>query len=178
MQRILIAAIGKNGELGKDDYMPWHYPEDLKRFMRVTSGHTVVMGRKTFEGMWARGKAPLANRRNIIITRSPENYQEAFSNYPKEQLDFTCSVLGLNLQFREDEKVFYCGGAQIYSEIIDHVQSMHLSRFQESYAYCDAFFPADPKSFGVFQPYIPEHLKLISEEEISGKTPFKLQTYA
>ena len=79
IERILIAAIDVDGGIGKDGYMPWHYPEDLKLFMKLTIGNTIVMGRKTFEGMFDRGKAPLKNRQNIIVTSQAADYRLRFA---------------------------------------------------------------------------------------------------
>ena len=62
----LIAAIGKNQELGKDNQLLWHLPDDLKRFKQLTTNHTIIMGRKTFESI---GK-PLPNRQNIVLTHN------------------------------------------------------------------------------------------------------------
>src|SRR5258708_5801261 len=64
----IIAAVARNGVIGRRNRMPWHLPEDLKRFRRLTLGHAVIMGRRTFESI---GKA-LAGRNNIVVTRSPD----------------------------------------------------------------------------------------------------------
>ena len=73
----IIAAIGPNRELGKNNKLLWHIPEDMKRFKQLTSGHTVIMGRKTFESI---GK-PLLNRLNIVITRDIKNFKKKYQNY-------------------------------------------------------------------------------------------------
>jgi len=72
----IIAAIGPNRELGKNNKLLWHIPEDMKRFKQLTSGHTVIMGRKTFESI---GK-PLPNRYNIVITRDVEGFDRVYGN--------------------------------------------------------------------------------------------------
>jgi dihydrofolate reductase len=184
IQKILIAAIDRDGGIGKDGYMPWHYPEDLKLFMRLTMGHTVVMGRKTFDGMFARGHAPLKKRKNIIITSRVEAYRRRFeSEYSSEQLNFTTDLNCADLEL--DGKVFYCGGAEIYRQSMlpgggsanESMDIIYLTRFAESYD-CDTFFPADPQSTSAeFIPYIPPHLILSSAEQISALQPFIFQTY-
>jgi dihydrofolate reductase len=79
-QKILIAAIDQEGGIGKDGYMPWHYPADLKLFMSLTMGNAIVMGRKTFDGMFDRDKAPLKGRQNIVLTSQADEYRAKFYN--------------------------------------------------------------------------------------------------
>jgi dihydrofolate reductase len=199
IERILIAAIDADGGIGKDGYMPWHYPEDLKLFMKLTIGSTIVMGRKTFEGMFDRGKAPLKNRQNIIVTSQAADYRLRFAEACASSNDEACAPLGgryspsqltfitdLNcVDLDVDGKVFYCGGAEIYRQLIlprrgsanEFVDVMYLTRFQESYD-CDTFFPKSSQSTTTeFIPYIPPHLTLSSTEQILGDKSFTLQTY-
>ncbi len=187
IQKILIAAIDRDGGIGKDGYMPWYYPEDLKLFMNLTIGHTIVMGRKTFDGMFDRGKAPLKGRQNIIVTSQAAEYRSRFvDKYPPSQLSFTIDIHCQDLNLDLDSKIFYCGGANIYQQIIDSTQEtlgnridiIYLSRFEESYN-CDTFFPQDNLSVGKeFMPYIPPHLTYISTEKILGQKPFIFQIYS
>ena len=176
IERILIAAIDKDGGIGKDGYMPWHYPEDLKLFMKLTIGSTIVMGRKTFDGMFDRQKAPLKKRKNIIITSRAAEYQSRFSGeYETTQLDFTTDLSCANLEL--DGKVFYCGGADIYRQSLELMDIIYLTRFAESYD-CDTFFPAAPASTSTkFIPNIPSHLSLSSTTEIPAERPFILETF-
>jgi dihydrofolate reductase len=175
-EKILIAAIDKDGGIGKDGYMPWHYPEDLKLFMRLTMGHTVVMGRKTFEGMFDRGHAPLKGRQNIIVTSQADEYRSRFAaEYSPSQLNFTTDLNCADLEL--DDKVFYCGGAEIYRQSIEFIDIIYLTRFEESYD-CDTFFPQSPESTSTeYIPYIPPHLTLSSVEQIPSDKSFTLQTY-
>jgi dihydrofolate reductase len=184
IERILIAAIDKHGGIGKDGYMPWHYPEDLKLFMRLTMGHTIVMGRKTFEGMFDRGKAPLKNRKNTIVTSQAAEYKLRFAEvyassnderYSISKLNFITDLNDVNLE--GDSKIFYCGGAEIYRQSMEFVDVIYLTRFQESYD-CDTFFPKSVQSTNTeFIPYIPSHLTLSSTEHISGDRAFIFETY-
>jgi dihydrofolate reductase len=176
IERILIAAIDADGGMGKDGYMPWHYPEDLKLFMKLTIGNTIVMGRKTFEGMFDLSKAPLKNRQNIIVTSQAADYRLRFADrYSPSQLNFITDLNCVDLEV--DGKVFYCGGAEIYRQSIEFVDIIYLTRFQESYD-CDTFFPKSSQSTTTeFIPYIPPHLNLSSTEQILGDKSFTLQTY-
>ena len=103
---IIIAAIGRNNELGKNNDLIWHLPADLKRFKKVTTRHTIIMGRNTFESI---GK-PLPNRRSIIITRNKEYQQEGclVVHSLEEALDIV----------KDEEQAFVIGGAQIYKEVM------------------------------------------------------------
>jgi dihydrofolate reductase len=179
IQKILIAAIDKNGGIGQDGYMPWYYPEDLKMFMSLTMGNTIVMGRKTFEGMHERGKAPLRGRQNIIVTSQAVDYRSRFAaKYSPSQLNFTTDIDCTDIALDVDAKIFYCGGADIYRQAIDRVDLIYLTRFEESYDDCDTFFPkASQSTNSDFTPYIPPHLKLTSSEQISAQKPFAFQTY-
>ncbi len=180
IERILIAAIDKDGGIGKDGYMPWHYPEDLKLFMRLTMGNTVVMGRKTFDGMFARGHAPLKGRQNIIVTSQADRYRSQFADkYPASQLSFTTDINCENVEIDTDVKIFYCGGANLYEQVISrgNLDIIYLSRFEETYD-CDTFFPQDPCSAGIeFVPYITCNIILTSSETIPGQRPFMFETY-
>lgn len=126
----LIAAIGKNYELGKNNDLIWHLSADLKRFKKVTTGHTIIMGRNTFESI---GK-PLPNRHSVIVTRN--------INYTQEG----CTVVhsldeALNLIDKE-ERAFIIGGAQIYKEAISNplVDQLDITHVHESFE-ADVYFP-------------------------------------
>ena len=125
----LIAAIGKNRALGKDNKLIYHIPEDLKRFKEITSGHPIIMGRKTYESI---GR-PLPNRTNIIITRDP--------NYSAEEVVIVHS-LDEALQKAEGEEVFIIGGGQIYQEALKTglITEMFITHVNHVYG-ADTFFP-------------------------------------
>jgi len=124
----IIAAIGKNHELGKENDLIWHLPNDLKRFKKVTAGHHVIMGRKTFESL---GK-PLPNRTNIIITRN--------SNYSAKGCVIVHSLDEAIDAARADANPYILGGAEIYKQamhIADVLDLTHVDAVLEA----DAFFP-------------------------------------
>ncbi len=103
----LIVAISENNAIGKDNKLIWHLPEDLKRFKRLTTGHTIIMGRNTYESI---GR-PLPNRKNIVVTRQKD--------YVAENCIVVDSIeKALELSNLEDE-VFIIGGSQIYREVLD-----------------------------------------------------------
>jgi dihydrofolate reductase len=137
---IIIAAIGRNRELGKDNDLLWHIAADLKRFKELTSGHTVIMGRRTFNSI--RNK-PLANRKNIVITRQknfPGNGALVVSS-PEEALEHT----------REDEEVFVLGGATIYAQFLSRTSKMYLTQVDAVY-HADVYFPEfDEKEWQVIE---------------------------
>jgi dihydrofolate reductase len=123
----IIAAIGKNRELGKDNDLIWHLPNDLKRFKKVTSGHDVIMGRKTFESL---GR-PLPNRTNIIITRN--------KNYKAEGC-IVVNSLEAALNTATDANPYILGGGNIYSQAIKIADVLDLT-LVDAELEADVFFP-------------------------------------
>ena len=126
----IIAAIGLNSELGKDNDLIWHLPADLRRFKKVTSGHTIIMGRNTFESI---GK-PLPNRRSIIITRN--------ISYKKEGCDVVHSLEDAIKLIKYQKNAFIIGGAQIYKEAIEKklVDQLDITKVHQNFD-ADVFFP-------------------------------------
>jgi dihydrofolate reductase len=125
MKLAIIAAIGKNRVIGKDGKLPWHISEDLKRFKRLTTGHTILMGRKTWESL---GR-PLTNRRNVVVTSKPISGVEC---YPTREAALQA--------LKDQEKVFIIGGAQLYAGTIDKADELYLT-FVEQESDGDAYFP-------------------------------------
>jgi dihydrofolate reductase len=130
----IIVAIGKNGEIGKKNKLLWHIPEDLKNFKKITTGKTVIMGRKTFESI---GK-PLPNRRNIVISRTLKKKAgeikleiEIYDDFGKIIKDFQ------NLK----EEVFIIGGEEIYKSALNYADRLYISYMEYSDSEADAYFP-------------------------------------
>lgn len=118
----LIAAVGKNYELGKDNKLIWHFKKDMEYFKEVTTGKTVVMGRKTYESI---GR-PLPNRRNIVITsRMLEGVE-------------TVKTVDEILDMHDD--IFIIGGASIYEEFIKYADKIYLTLIDKEYD-ADTYFP-------------------------------------
>jgi len=131
MEKIIIAAVAENDVIGKDGEIPWHIPEDLEHFKDKTTGHTVVMGRKTFESLPDSFK-PLPNRQNIVLTRSdfsPENESVNIANSLEEAWKKS-----------ENERVFIIGGAGVYKQCMEEADKMILTEIKEEYE-GDTFFP-------------------------------------
>ncbi|MDP9249259.1 MAG: dihydrofolate reductase [bacterium] len=126
----LIAAIGRNNELGKGNTLLWSMPADMKHFRETTALHTVIMGRKTFESI---GK-PLPDRRNIVITRDV--------NYKKEGVEIAHSLAGaLDLVADQNEEVFIIGGAELYKQTIEIADKLYITHVDAEDKDADAFFP-------------------------------------
>jgi dihydrofolate reductase len=125
----LIAAVAENNALGKDNQMIWHLPDDFKRFKQLTTGHTIIMGRKTLESM---GRA-LPNRTNIIITRQKDySYKGAVVvNSLKQALQIA----------PQDEEVFIIGGGEIFKDSMDIADKIELTYIYGISPEADAFFP-------------------------------------
>ncbi|RTQ48185.1 dihydrofolate reductase [Hymenobacter gummosus] len=112
----IVVARADNGVIGRDNQLPWHLPADLRHFKQLTSGHPVVMGRRTYESI---GR-PLPGRRNIVVTRQLD-WQAA-------GVETAASVLGaLELARQSDEEVFVIGGAEIYREALPAVDVVYLT---------------------------------------------------
>ena len=112
MKLIIIAALNRKGVIGRNGKIPWHIPEDMERFKELTTGHTVLMGRKTFESI---GK-PLPGRRNVVITSR---------NLPA--VEYYHSINEALAALGAEEKVFVIGGGEIYKQTIARADSLLLS---------------------------------------------------
>lgn len=119
----IIVAVAGNGVIGCAGRMPWHIGEDLRRFKRITSGHPVVMGRKTFESL---GNKPLPGRTNIVVTR---NADFAVPDGVVRVSSLEEALSG----FRDtDEEVFIIGGGQIYRQAVPMADKLYLTRIEAS----------------------------------------------
>ena len=123
-----IVAAAENNTIGKDNQLLWHLPNDLRFFKRTTTGHTVIMGRKTYESV---GK-PLPNRRNVIITRQV--------GYTVEGAEVVHSVAAALESCAGENEVFIVGGAEIYQQALAVVNRIYLTRVHVVLP-GDSFFP-------------------------------------
>ena len=143
----IIAAASTNNVIGLDNKLIWNIPKDLKRFKELTQGHNVIMGRKTFESL----PNPLPNRVNIVVTRNTE--------YKYEGVIICKSIIEALEHSKDDSQTFILGGGEIYSQTINIVDKIELTRIFKDYK-GDAYFPEIPiKKF-----------KLVNEEthELEG----------
>ncbi|MCG9053226.1 dihydrofolate reductase [Laribacter hongkongensis] len=126
----LIAARARNGVIGLDNRMPWHLPEDLAYFKRVTLGKPVVMGRKTFESI---GR-PLPGRLNIVVTRNPG--WQAAGVQVAHSLDAALALAAATAP----EEIMLIGGAELYRQALPQADVLYLTEIDAEFA-GDAFFP-------------------------------------
>lgn len=125
----LIAAVSENGVIGKDGGLPWHIPEDLKYFKANTTGHAIIMGRKTYDSI---GR-PLPKRRNIVVTRN--------AGLKIEGVEVVTSLeAALDLAHSEDEEPRIIGGASLYQDAFPLATRLFLTQVQRSVD-GDTFFP-------------------------------------
>lgn len=129
----MIAAVGKNLELGKNNNLIWHFKEDMKFFKDTTMGHTVVMGRKTFESL----PKALPGRKNIVITSNAQ--------YQAQGAAVVTSVEEA-LQIADNEEVFVIGGGKIYAEFLPYADKLYLTEIDAECADADTYFPQFNKS--------------------------------
>lgn len=124
----IIVAVDAKGGIGVENRLPWHLPEDLAHFKRTTSGHPIIMGRKTFDSI---GR-PLPNRRNIVITRNPD--------WRHEGVHAVTSLAAAIEAVADNDDAFIIGGAQIFAEALPSTQRLIVTEIGKSFE-CDTFFP-------------------------------------
>ena len=125
----MIAAVARNRAIGFENKLIYWLPNDLKRFKALTTGHTIVMGRKTFESL---PKGALPNRRNCVLTRSIDQLPgcECFKDWDS----FIASC-------QPDEDIYIIGGASLYRELLDKADRLCLTEIDDTAAQADTFFP-------------------------------------
>ena len=128
-ERIIIAAAAKNGVIGKEGKLPWHIPEDLKHFKRLTTGHPVIMGRKTFESL---PNGPLKNRDNIILTHHT-GFQVNGATVV-HTIEEACNAV------KDASEAFVIGGGEIYKLFLPLTDRMYITLIGDSYE-ADTWFP-------------------------------------
>ena len=143
----IIVAIAQNGAIGKDNDLLWHLSGDLKRFKQLTTGHPVVMGRKTWESL---PKRPLPKRQNIVMTQNPDFSAEGAT-----------VVHSINDLFKAlkgcDEEVFIMGGAAIYTALLPFTHRLYITRVYRDYE-ADVYFPTiDMSEFTLVKLSEPMH---------------------
>ena len=128
----IIAAASTNNVIGFNNKLIWNIPNDLKRFKELTQGHSVIMGRKTFESL----PNPLPKRRNIIVTKNKD--------YSRNGIEVTSNIEDAIDLCKGDSQPFIIGGGEIYSQTIEIVDKIELTRVYKDYQ-GDAFFPDIPR---------------------------------
>ena len=154
----IIVAIAENGVIGDKNALLWNIKEDMRRFRTTTTGHPVIMGRKTFESL---GSKPLPKRKNIVITRSDVEFEGAFVAHSLEEAIAMAD---------DDAEVFIMGGAQIYAQALDIADRMYITRVERDYEGDTSFPEVDYSKW-----------KLVAEERYERgedyDSPFSFLTY-
>ena len=128
----LIVAVGKNNEIGKNNQLLWHIPEDLKNFKRITTGKTVIMGRKTFLDL--PGQQPLYGRHNLVLSRDPD-FSPKGVTVCRSIEEVLVKVKGI-----PGDEIFVCGGERVYRDFLPYANKAELTKIDYRYD-GDRFFP-------------------------------------
>lgn len=159
MKIALIAVLDEKNGIGKNNKLLCHLPADLKRFKQLTTGHSIVMGRKTFESLPG---GALPNRKNIVITRN--------KSYTSENIFTIGNTTELFELCKKDELIYIIGGEEIYKLFIHYADILHITRIHHQFD-ADAFFPA----------FTDKNWKLIENEmhqpDEKNKFPYTFQVY-
>ncbi len=126
----IIVAKAKNNIIGKDNKLIWNLPADLKRFKEITTGHVIIMGRKTFESL---GRI-LPNRKHVVFTQNPD------FKVKNENVEVVHSLLEIQQYIESEEECFVIGGAMIYNLLMPYVDKIYLTQINKEFN-GDAFFP-------------------------------------
>ena len=125
----IIVAIAKNNAIGRNNDLLWHIPEDLKRFKKITTGHKIIMGKRTYESLPYR---PLKNRTSIVISDIPgDHYDGCIMVYSIQEAMDHCP---------SDEECFIIGGGMVYEQFLPLADRLYITRVNKSFE-ADVFFP-------------------------------------
>ena len=139
MRVVLVAAVADNGVIGVDGEMPWHYPEDLRRFEELTTGHPVIMGRRTYESIADRLGGPLPDRTTIVLSRR-ENLDLPEGAVHAESVEAALDAAGEALDL-DEATVYVAGGETVYEQFLDRADELRITEIPEA-PVGDAHFPA------------------------------------
>lgn len=126
----IIAAVARNRAIGKDNRLIYWLPDDLKRFKSLTTGHTIIMGRKTFESL---PKGALPNRRNIVLSRSKRDFEGCDCYSSLEEALSHCD---------REEDIYVTGGASVYEQALPLADRLCLTEVEDTPDEADAYFPS------------------------------------
>ena len=151
----IVVAYDKNRGIGKDNKIPWKLPSEMAHFRKTTSGHSVIMGRKTWDSLPEKYK-PLPDRTNIIVSRNWIKLMADSASYGKTSLMegpyFAGSIpqaIGQAKMLRSNKDIFIIGGAAIYAEALNYADTVIASEIKDEY-FVDTFFPKLNDNFSVF----------------------------
>lgn len=135
MDVVLVAALAENRVIGSDGAMPWHYPADLQRFKRLTTGHPVIMGRKTYESIAGRLDGPLPDRTNIVLTSDPDRLPDHDAIVPvtsiEDALEAALDVVESGAA--HSSTAFVIGGGTVYEQFLPHADRLELTEIHASH---------------------------------------------
>jgi len=156
----LIAAVARDGAIGRNNELLWHEPADLKHFRAVTMGCPVVMGRRTWESLPARFR-PLPGRRNVVVTRN--------AGYDAPGADVAPSLDAALALLQSADRAFVVGGGELYAAALPLADELVLTEVEREYPGADTFFP----------PFDRAHYEVVARESHQGAdgTPFSFVTY-
>ena len=132
----IIVAVAQNMAIGRDNDLLWHISDDLRRFKAITGGHTVIMGRRTFDSL---PKKPLPKRRNIVLTRD-EAFHYDVPATATGTLEVAHSIPALFKMIEGEEETFLIGGGTLYRDLLPFVSSMYVTWVYKDFE-ADTFFP-------------------------------------
>lgn len=145
MELSIIVAAAENNVIGRDNGLIWHLGADLKRFKALTTGHTILMGRKTFESI---GRA-LPNRRNVVISGNP--------NFVAEGAEVVSGIAEAMELLADEEQVFIIGGGSIYREFWDKASRLYLTKVY-----------IQPQGDTFIPPIDPRHWELMQQQDFQA----------
>ncbi len=162
----IIVAIANNNVIGKDNKLIWHLPDDLKRFKSLTTGKTIIMGRKTFESL---GRV-LPNRKHIVLTRNSD------FKVDNAMVEVVNDISEIEEYVNSQDECFVIGGASIYKELLPYAKKMYITKIDEDFE-GDSFFPEfDEKDWkvvdvemGIFDEQNPYNYEYITYERKNSK---------
>ncbi len=130
MKLSIIVAIGKNNEIGKGNDLLWRLSSDMKRFKAITTGHAVVMGRKTYQSL---PNGALPNRTNVVISRNPD--------FKADNCLVFSSLDAALIHLRDEDEIFIIGGGEIYRQAFPVTDKLYLTKVHATFPEADTFFP-------------------------------------
>ena len=152
MRLVLIAAVAENGVIGSDGDMPWHYPADLAHFKETTTGHPVIMGRKTYESIVSGIGGPLPDRTNVVLSTRPLDLPDGAVH--AGSVDAAIDVA----RGTGSEVAYVIGGATVYEQFLPYADRLVLTEIPES--------PAGDTHFPTFDPETWREASRVSREEL------------
>ncbi|WP_233560555.1 dihydrofolate reductase [Halobellus sp. Atlit-38R] len=136
---VLVAAVAENGTIGRDGGMPWHFSEDLAHFKQTTTGHPVIVGRKTYETVVDALGEPFPGRTSVVLTSQSLDLPAGAvgANSVEEAIDLACA----DAEERGVETAYVAGGGRVYEQFLPHASRMVLTEIHDAYE-GDTAFPA------------------------------------